>query len=62
MCFGGGDDPEPVVPDSPPETLNQEAPEKKTANKKEANSLSIGSKKYATPSASASSGYPTVSN
>ena len=63
MCLlGGGDDQDPIVPDSPPETLDQEAPEKKTSNKETANSLAIGTKRYATPASSATASYPSVSN
>lgn len=61
MCFGS-DSPDPIQPDTPPETLDQEAPKKKTANKDDANKLSLGTKKYATPSSTASSGYTNVSN
>ena len=61
MCFGN-DGPDTIAPDTPPETLDQEAPKKKTANEDSANKLSIGSKKYASPASTASQGYTNVQN
>lgn len=45
MCFGGDDNDVPP-PAPPPMILDQEAPAKKTENKKDANSLAIGTKRY----------------
>lgn len=45
MCLGK-DTPEVKPPAPPPEVLDQEAPTKKTANQREANSLAIGTKAY----------------
>lgn len=61
MCFGGSE-PDPIVPDTPPETLDQEAPTKKTANEDSSSKLSIGTKKYASPASTATGGYANVSN
>lgn len=60
MCFGSG--PDPITPDSPAETLDQSAPEKKTANEDKASTLAIGTKKYASPASTAGKGYTNVSN
>ena len=64
MClFGGNDQPvvQEVIPEAPAEVLKQEAPEKKTKNKVK-DPLKIGTKKYTTsPSATATAGYPSVS-
>jgi len=48
MCFA--DDPKVEAPQPPPEVLDQAAPEKKTANKKDAGALAIGTKRYRTES------------
>lgn len=44
MCFDN--DTEMPAPTKPPEVLEQDAPEKKTANKQSANALAIGTKAY----------------
>lgn len=64
MCLGPKA-PEAAPIEQPPEVLEQEAPDKKTANQTDANALSIGTKRYSTanttPQAASGSAYPNVS-
>lgn len=44
MCFAN--DTKVAPPPAPPETLDQAAPDKKTANRRPANALALGTKAY----------------